>query len=95
MDEQVVCHPLIIGELACGNLKNRKEITSLLKTLPQGKTAENDEILDFIENKKLFGSGVGIVDVQLLASAMLTKILLWTSDKPLRVAALKFSVLYK
>ncbi len=95
LDEYVVCHPFIIGELACGRLKNRKEIISLLQVLPQAQTAENDEILQFIENKQLMGIGIGIVDVHLLASALLTKVLLWTADKQLRAVATKLIVLYK
>jgi hypothetical protein len=93
-DESVVCHPFIIGELACGGLKNRNEILSLLKALPQSKTAESDEILQFIESKRLFGKGLGLVDVHLLASALLTKMLLWTADKPLQTAADKLNILH-
>ena len=94
-DESVACHPFIIGELACGGLKNRNEIISLLKALPQVQTAESDEILQFIENKRLFGTGLGFVDVHLLASALLTRALLWTADKPLQRAAAKLDILQK
>jgi predicted nucleic acid-binding protein len=24
-EAQIVCHPFVIGEIACGNLKNRKD----------------------------------------------------------------------
>ncbi len=95
VDEQVLCHPFILGELACGGLKNRKEIISLLKTLPGAITAETDEILEFIEHQKLIGVGIGLVDVHLLASALLTKALLWTTDRNLRAAAAQLNILYK
>jgi hypothetical protein len=95
LDEYIVCHSFIIGELACGRLKNRKEIISLLQALPQAQTAENDETLQFIERKQLMGIGIGLVDVHLLASALLTKVLLWTADKQLRAVATKLNVLYK
>jgi hypothetical protein len=49
-DGNVVCHPFIVGELACGNLKNRSEILSLLQTLPLATQAENEDIMQFIEN---------------------------------------------
>ena len=94
-DESVVCHPFIIGELACGGLKNRNEIISLLNALPQAQTAESDEILQFIESKRLFGTELGLVDVHLLASALLTKMLLWTADKPLQTAADKLNILHE
>ena len=76
-------------------LKNRNELISLLKALSKVQTAESDEILQFIEIKRLFGTGLGFVDVHLLASALLTKVLLWTADKPLQTAATKLSILHK
>jgi predicted nucleic acid-binding protein len=95
LDESVACHPFIIGELACGNIKNRKEIIPLLQALPQALAAENDEVLQFIEHKKLMGIGIGLIDVHLLASSLLTDLPLWTADKRLRTTAAKFNILYK
>ena len=95
IDESVACHPFIIGELACGNIKNRKEIISLLQALPQTLVAESDEILAFIEHKRLMGVGIGLIDVHLLASSLLTNLPLWTADKRLRTTASKFNILYK
>jgi predicted nucleic acid-binding protein len=80
---QVVSHPFIIGELACGNLKNRSQILSLLSTLPTALVVEHEEMMGFIENHRLMGKGLGFIDVHLLASAMLTNVPLWTLDKRL------------
>ena len=87
MDAEVMCHPFILGELACGNLKNRSEIISLLQALPMTPTIEFDEFLFFVERNQLMGKGVGFVDVQLLASAQLAGVQLWTADKRLKSAA--------
>jgi predicted nucleic acid-binding protein len=87
VDAEVMCHPFIIGELACGNLKNRQEIISLLQSLPMAQTVEFDEFLFFIDRNHLMGKGVGFVDVHLLASAQLTGAPLWTADKRLKSAA--------
>ena len=95
MDAEVMCHPYIIGELACGNLKNRNEILSLLKSLPIAPIIEFDEFLFFIERNRLMGSGIGFVDVHLLVSAKLTGIPLWTADKRLKSAATKLDLAYK
>ena len=92
---KVACHPFIVDELACGRLKNRKEILSLLQTLPAPTQAEHEEVPPFIERHRLMGSGLGYVDVHLLASALLSGIPLWTEDKQLRKAALKLEVCYK
>jgi predicted nucleic acid-binding protein len=86
MDGEVMCHPFIIGELACGNLKNSSEIISLLQSLQLVVTIEFDEILFFIERNHLMRKGIGFVDVHLLASAQLTGVPLWTADNKLKAA---------
>jgi len=95
MDAEVMCHPFIVGELACGNLKNRNEIISLLQSLPMAPTIEFDEFLFFIDRHHLMGKGVGFVDVHLLASAQLTGMPLWTADKWLKSAADQFELTFK
>ncbi len=93
-DGKVYCHPFIIGELACGNIKNRNEILTDLQELPQAVLLEHDEILFFIKQKKLMGQGLGYIDMALLASALVTGVPLWTYDKKLRGAASKLGVGY-
>lgn len=83
LEGRVLCHPFIIGEFACGNLKHRSEILSLLIALPRAIPAKHDEILEFIDNYRLMGQGLGYVDMHLLGSALLTRVPLWTLDKKL------------
>ena len=80
---EVLCHPFIVGENACGNLKNRTEIIRLLKSLSGAIVAEAEEILQFIEYNELMGKGLGYIDIHLLASALLTDAKLWTFDRRL------------
>ncbi len=94
LNGDVVCHPFIIGELACGNIKNRFEILGLLQDLPKVPTIDHAEGLYFIEKNHLSGIGIGFVDVHLLASAQLSGIPLWTNDKRLKEAALKLEISY-
>jgi predicted nucleic acid-binding protein len=82
-DGRVLCHPLIVGELACGNLKDRAVILSFLQLLPMSIEAEHDEVLSFIEDNRLMGKGMGYVDAHLIASAVLTGVPIWTLDKKL------------
>ncbi len=91
-DSYVICHPLIIGELACGHLKNRSEILSLLQKLPMAIQAEHEEVLPFIENNQLMGKGLGYIDIHLLASAVLSKIAIWTLDKKLNEVSTKLAL---
>ncbi len=91
----VACHPFVIGELACGNLKKRREIVLLLHALPSVNTVTNDEAIFLIEEKHLMGLGIGIVDVHLLASAIMTITPLWTTDRRLKEVAKTLNILYK
>lgn len=94
-DGYVLCHPFIVGELACGNLRNRSEILSLLKILPMSLMAEHEEILEFIENNRLMGKGLGYIDVHLIASAVLTGVSLWTFDKKLDEISKELGMSYR
>ena len=92
VDIEVACHPFVIGELSCGNLRNRSEILTLLNALPSAKVASQEEFLVFVEQNKLMGSGLGFVDVHLLASAILAGAALWTKDKTLAAHAQRLGV---
>jgi len=84
----VLMHPFVLGELACGNLKNRGEVLRLLGDLPRAPLATDPETLDYIERRALMGRGIGYVDVHLLASVALAGgARLWTGDKRLAAVA--------
>lgn len=84
----VITHPFVIGELACGNLRDRRELLGLLDALPSAPVATSAEALGFIERHRLMGRGIGYVDVHLLASALLAgDARLWTLDRRLAAIA--------
>ena len=93
-DGEVMCHPFIIGELACGHLKRRSEVLSLLRLLPMASQAEHEEVLQFIERNDLMGKGLGYIDVHLSASAVLTGVPMWTYDKKLGKANIGLGISY-
>ena len=87
LSNQVCIHPFILGELSCGNISNRKEVISLLRTLRSIDLVEDDEVFILIKDRKLFGKGLGFIDIHLLASAMIHHIPIWTRDKSLKRVA--------
>ena len=89
---EVLIHPHVIGELACGNLHNRKEILGLLTALPHASTAEHHEVLVLLESSRLHGRRLGWIDLHLLTSALLSRCVLWTLDRPLQHAAASLKV---
>ena len=92
---EVLCHPFVVGEIACGQIENRSEILTLLQALPIARMAENEEILRFIEAQHLIGVGLGLIDVHLLAAAFLSRAPLWTTDRRLKDASERLNIDYK
>jgi len=92
---QVLIHPFVVGELACGNLRNRTEVLNLLQDLPQATVATDREVLFLIGHHELMGRGIGYVDAHLLASVTLNSPAgLWTRDRRLRMAAETLNLAY-
>jgi hypothetical protein len=83
----VLMHPVVSGELARGNLKSRLATLSDLHALPPAKLASHTEVLQLLEDRRLWGRGLGWVGVHLLASALLSHCGFWTLDKELAEAA--------
>jgi len=92
LEGRVLCHPFVIGELACGNLRARSTILEHLSFLPEAPVADQHEVLSLIERRKLWGTGIGWVDAHLLASAVLAGSTLWTKDKTLAKQAQRLKV---
>ena len=91
---RVVCHTFVIGELACGNLKNRAAILSLLTALPAVTLAGHSEVMGLVVDRNLHGKGLGWIDVHLLTSCLLSGCALWTADKALTTAARSLHVMF-
>ena len=89
---EVLGHPFVAGELACGSLRNRREILSLLDELPQAATADHGEVMPFVETQRLMGRGLGYVDVHLLASVVMDGARIWTLDRRLAETAARLDV---
>lgn len=86
-DGLVLAHPFVIGELACGSMKNRKRILADLNELPLAVSATHQEVMHLSDHRALWGRGIGWVDAHLIASALLSDCRLWTLDASLRAAA--------
>ena len=80
IDQEVLMHPFVLGEIACGNLQHRSAILTELSELPSAVVAENYEVLRLVEQHRLFGKGIGWIDAHLLTSALLTHCRLWSDD---------------
>ena len=89
-----LCHPFVIGEIACGNLTSRKEILHRLSLLPSASLVRHSEVLAFIQAHRISGLGLGFIDMHLLAAVNLDGIKIWSRDKAMRKAAENLKVSY-
>lgn len=83
----VLAHPFVTGEIACGVFPRRTETLALLNRLPLAPLVGLAELLGFIDRHRLAGRGVGFVDIHLLASTLVAGAQLWTQDRRLADAA--------
>ena len=90
--DEVLVHPLVIGELACGSLADRSKAMEELHDLPSSPVVTEPDALDFIERNRLMNTGLNYIDVHLLAAASSVKTPLWTFDRKLRTAALALNL---
>ncbi len=91
----VVQHPMIMGELALGSLRDRVAFLELLADMPEVQVATHAEVLYLVEERHLHGQGLSLVDAHLLASMLLTHgVRLWTRDKTLRKTAKALGLAY-
>jgi len=85
-------HPYVVGELACGTMKNREATLHLLRALPQAAIANEAEVYYLLETYRLWGMGLGWVDLNLLASAAVAGWRLLTADDAMNRAAAKAGI---
>ncbi|MBU3626108.1 type II toxin-antitoxin system VapC family toxin [Polynucleobacter sp. JS-Safj-400b-B2] len=96
LNDQILGHPLIQIELACGTSPSpRSKTLEYIKKLRQAAIATPYEILEFIEKHQLQESGCGAIDVSLLTSTLLSEnAQLWTLDKSLEKLAIRLGISY-
>lgn len=90
---EILMHPMVVGELACGNLRDREGRLGFLADLPQIPLASHQEVLTFIERNQLMGQGIGYIDAHLLtATSLAESVLLWTKDRRLMTLAARMGL---
>jgi predicted nucleic acid-binding protein len=91
-DGRAGIHPFIVGELACGNFKDRAGALRSLQALPRISVAGDAELYYLLETYRLWGTGLGWVDLHVLASAAVSGWRLLTADHALQRAAAKVGI---
>jgi hypothetical protein len=92
--ELVALHPFVLGELACGNLPKRAETIFYFEKLPVAAVASEPEVRHLLESRRFWGTGLGWVDMHLLASAVIGEMRLWTADRGMAAAAKQLGIAF-
>lgn len=93
---EILCHPLVVAELALGSLKDRGLVLGLLDGLAQAPVAGTGEIRRMTEARRLYSRGIGFVDAALLAACLLEPgTRLWTRDRRLAAAAADLGLAFR
>lgn len=95
--DQVLTHPMVILEIACGTPPApRLQTLNNMELLRLCNQVSMAEAMAFIEQEALYGLGCGLVDIMLLASTLITPgTSIWTLDKRLMILAERFDVAYQ
>jgi predicted nucleic acid-binding protein len=95
MLDHALMHPHVLGEIALGNLGQRKSIIDRFLMLPVPNIASEGHVLSMIETGGFIATGIGYTDAHLLASTLITPGgRLWTRDKRLHAQAERLGIAY-
>jgi predicted nucleic acid-binding protein len=86
-DGEAGLHPFVLGEIAAGNLENRSATLGYFALLPQAPLAPESDVHRMLESHRLWGTGLGWVDLHILASAKISGWNLYTADRRMKEAA--------
>jgi predicted nucleic acid-binding protein len=94
-EDEVIGHDFVYGELLIGDKGGRKELLVNYERMDQAQLVSHPEIVAFVRDRKLHGRGIGWIDAHLLASALVGRLRLWTTDPALAMAAKELGVAYE
>lgn len=70
IERQIVMHPFVLGELAMGSVRNRRQTLADLGDFYTLHPAPHAEVMALIEAESLFSRGFGHIDMHLMAAAL-------------------------
>jgi predicted nucleic acid-binding protein len=90
--DEVSGHDFIYGEFLIGDKGGRKELLANYERMDRAPVIAHSDVVAFVRDRKLHGRGVGWIDVHLLASALVGRLKLWTTDPALASMAKELGI---
>ena len=92
--DEVSGHDFVYGELLVGDKGGRRELLDDYALMHQAPVVTHSDVVTFVRERRLHGRGVGWIDAHLLASALVGRLKLWTTDPRLAVVAKELGIAY-
>ena len=92
--DEVSGHDLVYGELLIGDKGGRKQLLTTYEQMHQAPAVPHADVVEFVRGRRLHGRGIGWIDAHLLASALVARLKLWTTDPRLVVLASELGIAY-
>ena len=92
--DEVSGHDFVYGELLIGDRGGRKQLLANYEHMHQAPMVSHAEVVEFVRGRRLHGRGVGWIDAHLLASALVGRLKLWTTDPRLAAVAKELGIGY-
>jgi predicted nucleic acid-binding protein len=93
--DDVAAHEFVAGELLIGDRGGRHELLAAYGRIHRATAVPHVEVIEFVRHRRLNDRGIGWVDVHLLASALVSRLRLWTADSRLEAMASELGLAYR
>jgi len=93
--DDVAGHEMIYGELLLGDIGgSRKHLLDAYTQMHHAVAVPHEELVEFVRARRLNGRGVGWVDINILASAVVGGFHVWTTDSYFSAIASNLGIAY-
>ena len=93
--DEVSGHDFVYGELLIGDKGGRKRLLADYEQMHQAPVVPHRDVVEFVRDRRLQGRGIGWIDAHLLASALVSRLRLWTTDPALESVAKELGIAYQ
>jgi predicted nucleic acid-binding protein len=90
--DEVNGHDFVYGELFIGDKGGRRKLLAHYERMDQAPVVPHADVVAFVRHRKLHGRGIGWIDAHLLASALVGRLKLWTTDPALAALAKELGI---
>jgi predicted nucleic acid-binding protein len=92
--DEVSGHDFVYGELLVGDTGGRRPLLADYAHMHHAPVVPHGDVVAFVRERQLHRQDIGWVDVHLLASTLVGRVKLWTTDPRLATVARELGIAY-